>query len=189
VPEAGGLHTLSQGPASATQVTPNPSIRLIPPAGSPVKAYGGVLWASASDTKIDHAFIGKVIAYCSAESARFTRVLGNFPFQNFNPLQPDVRTMRLVGEHFEKASSLREAIPGQLDALGQPQTGQTGWTAIKGLALHSNQIATKQAQLAIAGNTKGFVETVNQTTKLDNRLESLSVKYGFSKSSPCAKVF
>ena len=138
---------------------------------------------------ISPEFIAKVNAYCSAEESSFNNVLGQFPFQNFNPLHPDVKTLPMVGAHFEKAMSLREAIPNGLKALGEPQAGKTQWAALRWLAVQSDNIAIKQIQTALAANVKGFVTTVNQTTSVHNKLVKTAEKDGFAKSSPCGDVF
>lgn len=41
MPDVGGLHSESQGTGAAPRVAIHPGIRLIPPAGGPVSAYGG----------------------------------------------------------------------------------------------------------------------------------------------------
>lgn len=144
---------------------------------------------AATKPTISPEFIAKVNAYCSGEESSFNSVLGQFPFQNFNPLHPDVKTLPMVGAHFEKAMSLREAIPNGLKALGEPQAGKTQWAALKALAVQSDNIAIKQIQTALASNVKGFVTTVNQTTLVHNKLVRTAEKDGFAKSSPCGDVF
>jgi len=138
---------------------------------------------------ITPAFIAKVNTYCSAEEASFNKVLGKFPYPNFNPNHPDVKTMRLVGKHFEKALSLRHAIPAQLKALGEPQVGQSQWDELRLLATQSDDTALTQIRVALAGNVKGFIATVNQTGSIHNELVKEAQKDGFAKSSPCGEVF
>ena len=138
---------------------------------------------------ITPGFIAKVNAYCSTEEASFNKVLGQFPFPNFDPTHPDVKTLRLVGTHFEKALSLRQAIPNGLKALGVPQAGQSQWDRLKSLAAQSNRIAITQVRDALAGNVKGFVATVNQTGSVHNELVKASEKDGFAKSNSCSQIF
>jgi hypothetical protein len=138
---------------------------------------------------ISPEFIAQVNAYCSAEESRFNKVLGQFPFSNFDPLHPDVKTLRLVGSHFEKALSLRKAIPDELKALGKPQAGKTQWAELESLAAQSDNIAIDQIRVALAGNVKGFVTTVNQTQSVHNKLVKTAENDGFAKSSPCGDVF
>jgi hypothetical protein len=147
--------------------------------------------AAQANTKpaISPSFIAKVNAYCSAEESRFNHVLGKFPFSNFDPVHPDVKTMRLVGKHFEEALSLREAIPHELKGLGEPQAGKTQWAQLESLAAQSDNIAITQIRVALAGNVKGFVSTVNQTQSVHNNLVKTAEKDGFAKSSPCGQVF
>ena len=146
---------------------------------------------SEAQTKpaITPGFIAKVNAYCSAEESRFNGVLGQFPFPNFEPLHPDTKTLRLVGKHFEEALPLRKAIPNELKALGKPQAGKSQWGELESLAVQSNNIAISQIRVALAGNAKGFVDTVNQTTSVHNKLVKSAQKDGFAKSSPCGQVF
>jgi hypothetical protein len=151
-------------------------------------SFPGISQATATPA-ITPAFIAKVNAYCSAEEAGFNKVLGKFPYPNFNPDHPDVKTMRLVGKHFEKALSLRHAIPGQLKALGQPQVGQSQWDELKMLATQSDEIAIAQIRVALAGNVKDFVATVDQTGSIHNELVKAAESDGFAKSSPCGEIF
>ena len=156
--------------------------------GLGLMSFPGISQATTSPV-ITVAFITKVNAYCSAEESRFNSVLGKFPFQNFDPTHPDVKTMRLVGKHFEKALPLRQAIPNGLNGLGEPQAGQSQWNAVKSLALQSDHIAITQVHAALAGNVKGFVTTVNQIQSVHNKLVKAAEKDGFAKSSPCGDVF
>ena len=146
---------------------------------------------SEAQTKpaITPAFIAKVNAYCSAVESHFNMVLGQFPFSNFDPLHPDLKTLRLVGKHFEEALPLRKAIPNQLKALGKPQAGESQWGELESLAVESDNIAMTQIRVALAGNAKGFVDTVNQTTSVHNKLVKSAEEDGFTKSSPCGQVF
>jgi hypothetical protein len=147
--------------------------------------------ASQAETKpaISPEFIAKVNAYCSTEESRFNKVLGQFPFSNFDPLHPDVKTLRLVGSHFDKALSLRKAIPNELKALGEPQSGKTQWAELESFAAQSDKIAITQIRVALAGNVKGFVTTVNQTQSVHNKLVKTAETDGFAKTSPCGDVF
>ena len=145
---------------------------------------------SEAQTKpaITPGFIAKVNAYCSAEESRFNRCLAS-SHSKFQPLHPDTKTLRLVGKHFEEALPLRKAIPNELKALGKPQAGKSQWGELESLAVQSNNIAISQIRVALAGNAKGFVDTVNQTTSVHNRLVKSAQKDGFAKSSPCGQVF
>ena len=145
--------------------------------------------ASASTTKVSPEFIVKVNAYCSIEEGRFSKTLGKFPFDNFDPTHPDLSTMRKVGRHFAEALPLRRAIPSDLKNLGEPPVGQAQWDALRALAVKSDQVAIIQVQIALTGTTKAFVANVDHTQVLQNKLESTAVKDGFSKKTPCSDVF
>ena len=134
-------------------------------------------------------FIAKVNAYCSAEEAQFNSTLGKFPFNNFDPTNPDLSTMRKVGRHFAEALPIRQSIPSGLTKLGEPQQGKAQWDELRTLAIQSNRLAISQVHIAETGTTKAFVENVNQTQALGNKLESTAVKDGFAKTTPCGEVF
>jgi hypothetical protein len=148
-----------------------------------------VVSQAATKPAISPEFIAKVNAYCSAEESSFNNVLGQFPYPNFDSLHPDVKTLRLVGSHFEKAMSLRTAIPNGLKALGEPQAGKTQWAELRSLATKSDNIAIEQIHAALAANVTGFVTTVNQTNSVHDKLVKTAEKDGFAKSSPCGDVF
>jgi hypothetical protein len=144
---------------------------------------------SANTTKLPPEFITKVNAYCTAEEARFNKTLGKFPFNNFDPTHPDLSTMRKVGAHFAKALPIRRAIPTGLMNLGEPEVGNAQWDGLRTLAIQSDRLAISQVHIALTGTTKAFVANINQTTALQNKLESTAVKDGFSKKTPCGEVF
>jgi hypothetical protein len=73
--------------------------------------------------------------------------------------------------------------------LGKPQTGKSQWDELESLAAQSDNIAINQIRVALAGNVKGFVDTVNQTTSVHNKLVKTAEKDGFAKSSSCGDVF
>ncbi len=139
--------------------------------------------------KISPQFVVKTDMLCSTISTSFDHTLGTFPFSNFNPTKPDLKTLPLVGKHFAKALSIRRAIPGQLAGLGEPASGEKTWDAIKSLALQANATATKQVSYALASNSGGFVSTVNQISRLHDTIVARAVAAGFPKTSACGQVF
>jgi hypothetical protein len=146
-------------------------------------------FASASATKLPPTFITKVNTYCSAEEARFNSTLGKFPFNNFDPTNPELTTMRKVGRYFAKALPIRQAIPTSLIKLGEPQEGKAQWDGLRALAIQSDRLAISQVHIALTGTTKAFVDNVNQTQAIQNKLESTAVRNGFSKNTPCGEIF
>jgi hypothetical protein len=145
--------------------------------------------AGATTTKVSPAFIAKVNAYCSAQEARFNKTLGKFPFDNFDPTHPDLSTMRKVGAHFAESLPIRRGIPASLMKLGEPEVGKAQWDALRTLAIQSDRLGISQVHIALTGTTEEFVANVNQTTAIQNKLESTAVKDGFSKKTPCGDVF
>ncbi len=105
---------------------------------------------------------------CAKLNVRFGHALGKFPFQNFDAIHPDLKTLPLVGKHFANALPIRRAIPAELRGLGEPTTGKQAWDAIRSLALQANAAGIKQVSVALASNAKGFVATVNQIHRLHN---------------------
>jgi hypothetical protein len=134
-------------------------------------------------------FIAKTDKLCAAISARFSRALGKFPYPNFDPLEPDPKTLPRVGKHFAKALPIRRAIPDQLRGLGEPTSGKQTWDAIRSLALQENTAGIKQVSAALASNAKAFVVTVKQIDQLQHAIKARAAAAGFPKSSPCGKIF
>jgi hypothetical protein len=149
----------------------------------------GIAQAKTTPT-ITPSFIAKVNTFCAAEATQITTAEGgSFPYPNFNPYAPDVKTMRLAGAFFAKALSVRQVVPQQLEAVGEPTSGQRQWNDLKAIDAESNRIAITQVHDAQAGNVKGFVSTVRQLTSAQNDLVKEAVKDGFAKSSPCTDAF
>lgn len=149
----------------------------------------GIVQAKTTPT-ISPSFMTKVDGFCASEATQIaTAEGGSFPYPNFNPYAPDVKTMRLAGAFFAKALSVRQVVPQQLEALGEPTSGQRQWNDLKATEVKSNRIAITQVHDAQAGNVKGFVSTVRQLTSVQNDLVKEVVKDGFTKSSPCTKAF
>lgn len=149
----------------------------------------GIAQAKTTPT-ITPSFIAKVNTFCAAEATQITTAEGgSFPYPNFNPYAPDVKTMRLAGAFFAKALSVRQVVPQQLEAVGEPTSGQRQWNDLKAIDAESNRIAITQVHDAQAGNVKGFVSTVRQLTSVQNDLVKEAVKDGFTKSSPCTEAF
>lgn len=145
--------------------------------------------AGAATTKISPEFIAKVNAYCSAQEARFNKTLGKFPFNNFDPTHPDLNTMRKVGAHFAESLPIRLGLPTSLMKLGEPKVGESQWDGLRTLAIQSDRLAINQVHIALKGTTEAFAANVNQTSALQNKLESTAVRDGFSHKTPCGEVF
>lgn len=151
--------------------------------------FPGIAQAKTTPT-ITPSFIAKVNTFCASEATKITTAEGgSFPYPNFNPYAPDVKTMRLAGAFFAKALSVRQDVPQQLKAVGEPTSGQRQWNDLKAIDAESNRIAITQVHDAQTGNVKGFVSTVRRLTSLQNELVKESVKDGFSKSGPCTNAF
>src|SRR5205807_2637539 len=71
-------------------------------------------------TKFDAPFIARVDAVC----ARAAAGARPFPYPNFNPTRPDVKTLPKVGAFFARQQAVADAVPKQLRQLGSPTTGQ-----------------------------------------------------------------
>ena len=91
--------------------------------GLGLMSFPGISQATTSPV-ITAAFITKVNAYCSAEESRFNSVLGKFPFQNFDPTHPDVKTMRLVGKHLRRHSRFDKPFPMLSTVSASPKPGR-----------------------------------------------------------------
>ena len=147
------------------------------------------LGAHAQSTAITPKFIVNANKLCATINTGFNHTLGKFPFSNFDPTKPDLKTLPLVGKYFAKALPLRRPIPGELRGLGEPTTGKQAWDAIRSLALRANAAAITQVSAALASNSKAFVATVNQITQLHNAIVAKATAAGFPKNSACGQTF
>jgi hypothetical protein len=145
--------------------------------------------ARSQATRINPQFIAKTDKLCVALNARFHRTLGTFPYPNFNPTKPDLKTLPLVGKHFAKALPIRRTIPGQLRSLGEPTTGRQAWDAIRSLGLQENTVAIKQVSAALASNSKAFVATVKQINQLSEAISTRATAAGFPRTTACGQLF
>jgi hypothetical protein len=153
------------------------------------RAALGAVGARSQATVISPEFITKANRLCAKLNVRFGHALGKFPFQNFDAIHPDLKTLPLVGKHFANALPIRRAIPAELRGLGEPTTGRRAWDAIRSLALQGNAAGIKQVSAALASNAKGFVATVNQIHRLHNATGAKATAAGFPKASACGQTF
>jgi hypothetical protein len=136
-------------------------------------------------TKIDPSFIARVDAICASAAASSKP----FPYPNFNPGRPDVKTLPKVGAFFARQQAVADALPKQLRQLGSPTTGQAIWSRMLALATQDRVIADRQIKAAKASDVAGFVATLQPVTTVSQQLQALARQAGFPSSSPCGKVF
>ncbi len=143
----------------------------------------------ATRPAIDPAFVAKVNAFCAAEAKQLPTNAHQFPYPQFDPSHPDLRTLPKVGAYLAADLPERHKLPTRLNALGEPATGRAQWHQIRSLALQENAIGTRQVTVALASQARAFTATAHEIAKIANELHNASRKAGFSTTSPCASLF
>jgi len=107
---------------------------------------------------------------CRAALAQ-KRAQGSFPYPAFNPTRPDLSKLPRIARFEAKTVKIYERWLREMLALGQPPTGQAGWTDIV-RALTSNGRIIADQQLAgqrVDGRT--FTKDYYDGNKAQQRLE------------------
>ena len=125
------------------------------------------------------SFIRRALRLCRATVAKVRRLPG-FPFDNFDPFNPDPQQLPQVGRFFNQPE--RRAIPAdllrRLRRLGEPPANRGAWRRV--LAAREALIANERRQIAaaLAGSAPKFVKTVYQQSRDFNAMVFASAVFG-----------
>jgi hypothetical protein len=112
-----------------------------------VLALGTVACKSGSPV-LGSAFQTKAVAVCESALAQ-KKALGPFPYPDFNPTQPDLSKLPNIAQSEAKTVEIFQTWMREMQALGQPPTGQAEWAAVlKALESHVRIIVEQQAAAA-----------------------------------------
>ena len=145
--------------------------------------------ASSASSRLDAAFIARANAVCVRAKVATEKAHGRFPYSNFDPLHPDPELLPKVGAFFASSQAIADRVPGELQALGDPQKNAATWQRMLVLARQSRAIAHRQVAAAQASNAPAFVATVREIESLDMNLGRLAITAGFAERAPCSQVF
>jgi len=151
-----------------------------------LSACGG---SSAQDPngKIDSAFIAKAESVCSAAQVKFN-ANGPFPYSNFNAFHPDPALLPKAGTWLANDLPTHRALPGEINALGEPSTGANRWAQIRSIALKNEENAVAQTEDAEHSKVAAFVATAHEAQTLSSQLSADLKPAGFSLNGACARV-
>ena len=138
-------------------------------------------------TAVDALFIAKANAIC-ARAKRALDAKGQFPYQSFDPLHPQVTLLPKVGAFFAARRAIGDRVPTQLQALGTPHNAASQWDQMVALSRQDRAIADRQIKAAEASDAFAFAATVNAIAASDQRLGKLALSSGFHRSSPCSAI-
>jgi hypothetical protein len=142
----------------------------------------------STTTAIDPAFVARADAVCARAKIRID-AHGQFPYQTFDALHPDVKLLPRIGAFFAQSQSTSDRVPVELRQLGSPQNAQTLWSEMLALAKLDRAIGDRQITAAKASDVTGFVATINAIHATDVQLQKLALEGGFPPSSPCTAIF
>ena len=143
--------------------------------------------SATTATALEPAFIARANAIC-ARAKRSLDAHGQFPYQSFDPLKPDVKLLPKVGAFFAGTQSIADRVPVELRDLGTPRKAAVQWTRLVALAKQSRAIADRQIAAAKGSDAPAFVATVNEVSATQKQLERLGLESGFEASSPCTPI-
>jgi hypothetical protein len=143
---------------------------------------------SSASTSLDAAFIARADAVCARAKSR-TDTYGQFPYQNFDPIHPDVKLLPKVGAFFAQSQPTRDRVSGELRQLGTPQQGAALWRQLVALVAQNRVINDRQIAAAKASDASAFVPTVNEAQQSHDRIQQLGRRAGFSESSACKALY
>jgi hypothetical protein len=119
-------------------------------------------------TALKPAFVARANAVCVRAKTRIDAHC-QFPYQNFDALNPDVKLLPKIGTFFAQSQSVSDRVPTELRQLGTPRQAQTQWSEMLTLTREDRAIADRQITAAKASNAAGFVATVNAIHATDTK--------------------
>jgi hypothetical protein len=140
-------------------------------------------------SRLDEAFITKVDSWCTQTLQSYQVTEGTFPVQGFDPLHPDPVQLPRVGRFFAQGSTVRDRIPEELAALGEPGTGAAKWDRLRDDLVHYTSLAHTQIAAALAANAPAFAAAAAQVRNLSNKIHAAGIGLGFRADSSCADLF
>ena len=130
-------------------------------------------------------FHDRVTAVCRSVLSQ-KRALGPFPYPDFNPTQPDLSKLPSIARLEAKTVQIYDGWVRRLDALGQPQTGQSAWSnVLEALKNNARAIADQQA----AGERRDgetFTRDYYEGNKFQTQLEDASDAAGLPACAEAA---
>jgi hypothetical protein len=143
---------------------------------------------SASAT-LNAAFIARANAVCARANIAIKKAHGTFPYAAFDPLHPEPKLLPKVGAFFASSQAIADRVPGELQALGDPERNAALWHQMLALTRQSRAIAHRQVATAEASNAPAFVATVREVESGHVNLGRLGIEAGFAERSPCGQAF
>ncbi len=140
--------------------------------------------AGSSPPAVGAAFASRTVAVCHAAFAQKKAVPFRYP--DFNPTQPD--TSKLPGIARYEATNTVPAYTTwlrEMQALGQPPTGQAAWTDLLTAIEGHVRSASEQQTAAQRGDTPTFIKDYYEGTKTQAELLSAADAAGVPE---CAAV-
>ena len=107
-----------------------------------------VIACGGSQPGVPADFAAKALAVCQhAQDLKLAQ--GPFPVADFNPTRPDVTKFPDVAEALRKTATTWETWLAELEALGEPATGQEAWADLVAgvrshVELNADQIAAAE---------------------------------------------
>jgi hypothetical protein len=157
--------------------------------GGAAGAGAGHARTAATTSHLDQAFIGKVDRWCAITVQRYQTVQGTFPLPSFDPLHPDPAQLPQVGRFFARGATVRDRIPAQLQALGEPATGAAAWNGLRDDLIQSTDLADTQITAASAANAPAFAAAAAQVRDLSDKIHATGLQLGFPTDTSCADLF
>jgi hypothetical protein len=143
----------------------------------------------SASSRLDAAFVARANAVCVRTNVATEKAHGKFPYSSFDPLHPDPKVLPKVGAFFASSQAIADRVPGELQALGDPQRNAPLWHQMLALSRRSRVIAHRQLAAAQASNAPAFVATVHAIESVSTNLGRLAITAGFAERSPCGHVF
>jgi hypothetical protein len=137
------------------------TVKLTPRPGVVLRT--GVLGLPAANA----TFRTRADARC-ADAAEQLAALPPFPFSDFDPLHPDPRVLRQVGQFFTGPGDPRptlDALNAQLRGMGRPPADRQAWARLLAARSAARAVNDQQDQAALSANVPAFVKSVNHVAR------------------------
>jgi hypothetical protein len=129
-------------------------------------------------------FQSRVVSVCDVALAR-KKAQGPFPFRDFNPTRPDTAKLPAIGRFEAKTVEIYRTWLHDMQALGQPPTGQAPWARVMAALKGHVRVIVEQQAAAQRGDGRTFTKDYYDGNKVQNEMHDAANDAGVP---PCSEA-
>jgi hypothetical protein len=106
-------------------------------------------------------FAAQAVAVCD-KAKELKEGLGPFPYQDFNPTDPNVSQFSAVASYLQKLAGVWQQWLSDLQGLGAPPSGTDAWDDLLAAIEEQGRLNEEQIAAALSGDQTGFTDDYYQ---------------------------